>query len=83
MPIAVPVARWTDVVLEPLTSHGRNHLSEHVVSEVRTDGLGAGDETHAPIPLQQSSNEPGSVRAGLVGAVDPPKKQRVGQTGAT
>ena len=82
MPIAVPVARWTDVVLERLTPHGRNHLSEHQVSEVRIDGLGAGDEPHAPIAFQQSFNEPGSVRAGLVGAVDPPQRQRVGQTGA-
>ena len=80
MPIAVPVARWTDVVLERLTAHGRNHLSEHQVSEVRIDGLGAGDEPCAPIAFQQSSNEPDSVRPGLVGAKDPPQKQRVGQT---
>jgi hypothetical protein len=46
------------------------------------DGLGAGDETHAPIAFQQSSDEPGSVRAGLVGAVDPPQTQRVRRTGA-
>ena len=70
------------VVLERLARHVRDQLSQHEVPEVRVRGLGTGSEPHTAVAFQQTFDEAGSVRSGLVGPVDPSQRHRVGQTGA-
>ena len=70
------------VALERLAGHGRDQLTQHEVPEVRVRGLGTGSEPHTAVAFQQTFDEPGPVRPGLVGRVDPSQRHRVGQTGA-
>ena len=70
------------VVLERLARHGRDQLTQYEVPEVRVRRLGTGSEPHTAVAFQQTFDEPGPVRPGLVGGVDPSQRHRVGETRA-